>query len=693
MLLRTDTNPSLPPPDVKSQLSNWLPLGRSLDSGSPPADEESVGSTPTRRGSVEAPPSFAATLLSERPVSGGRVLWRRLLPAGVSVVVASSLLSWVGERSNLYGTFAVAVFTVLMVAALVGLIWQAARLLDQAEGGRRALEAHYQRLVEQLPLVVYVDELSDNSANIYTSPQVEELLGYTVEEWVSDPELFVKVLHPDDRERVLAEIQRTNASIEPAVCEYRVVAKNGRVVWIRDEWAVYAEEGRPVHSQGYMLDITRRRQAEEELRLLALSDSLTSLPNRTLLVEKLRDGETDTPRALLFLDLDDFKTINDSLGHPTGDEALVELAGRIAGVIRDGDLVARIGGDEFAVLVETVDRAALEAFAGRLLAAVQEPLVLGGRELRLSASIGIATGTGAEDLLRNADLAMYEAKGLGGEGFAFFAPEMHAAAERRLAVFAELGRPDLYDELVLHYQPTFDLASGAVEGVEALLRWQHPQHGLLAPGVFISAAEESGAIVGIGRWVLREACREAAAWSDLCGKRPVVAVNVSARQLREDVFVAHVSEALAASGLPASALRLELTESVLLEATETTRRNLAGVTELGVALAIDDFGADHSWIGMLKELAPDVLKIDRSLVAVAGEREQALFQGVLAFARELGLKVLAEGIEEAEQLAVVRRLRCDAGQGFYLARPMPADQLRSMLLREERLPQVSLRLV
>ena len=501
------------------------------------------------------------------------------------------------------------------------------------------------------------------------------------------------MLHPDDRERVLAEVHHTNESREPFVSEYRLLAKDGRIVWIRDESTMHAEAGQAVHTQGYMLDITRRREAEEDLRRLAWSDSLTSLPNRALLVDRLRDVEADSPRSLLFLDLDDFKTINDSLGHPTGDGVLVELARRIGEVIREGDLVARIGGDEFAVLAEMADAATLEVLANRLLVAVGEPFVLDGRELRLSASIGIATGSGAEELLRNADLAMYEAKRRGGARFAFFAAEMHAAAARRLALLAELGRPDLYDELVLHYQPTYDLRTGAVEGVEALLRWQHPQHGLLAPGVFIAAAEESGAIVGIGRWVLTEACREAASWRDLCGTAPVVAVNVSARQLRETRFLADVTGALAASGLPASALRLELTESVLLEATEATRANLAALPELGVALAIDDFGADHSWIGMLKELAPDVLKIDRSFVADAGDREQALLRGVLAFARELGLTVVAEGIETEEQLLAVRRLRCDAGQGFHLARPMPAEQLRSLLGRDQRLPGVSLRLV
>lgn len=316
-----------------------------------------------------------------------------------------------------------------------------------------------------------------------------------------------------------------------------------------------------------------------------------------------------------------------------------------------------------------------------------------GRELRLSASIGIATGEGAEDLLRSADLAMYDAKRRGGDGFAFFAPGMHTAAERRLALFTELGRADLPDELVLHYQPVFDLATGEIEGVEALLRWMHPQHGFLSPSVFIAAAEENGTIVGIGRWVLRQACREAAAWADPSGASPVVAVNVSARQLAEEGFASDVAAALASAGLAAAALRLELTESVLLEATEITRANLAAVTELGVGLAIDDFGADHSWIGMLKEFAPDVLKVDRSLVADGGAREQVLLRGVLAFARELGLKVIAEGIEAEEELAAVQRLRCDAGQGFFLAEPMPAAEVRAMLNRGHRLPRVALRLV
>ncbi|HZT14985.1 MAG TPA: EAL domain-containing protein [Gaiellaceae bacterium] len=648
---------------------------------------------PESRREAAPPSSFAAALLDAQPASSGHILRLRLLPGSIAVVVACSFLSWLGERSHLFNAWlGLGAFTALMVAAITLLVSQAARLADDAEARRRALEAHYQRLVEQLPLVVYVDELTDNSSNIYTSPQVESLLGYTVEEWVSDPDLFVKVLHPHDRERVLEEVHRSNTEGTPFSTEYRVITKDGRTVWIRDESTFYHERGEAVHSQGYMLDITRRRQAEEELRRLASSDALTSLPNRTLLTERLREGGSDVARSLLFLDLDDFKTINDSLGHREGDRVLVELAHRIGEAVRADDLVARIGGDEFAVLAQTADDATLELLAERLLAAVRTPLLLDGRELRLSASIGIATGGAAEDLLRNADLAMYAAKRRGGDAYACFAPEMHAAADRRLALLAEVARPGLLDELVLHYQPTFDLRDGAIEGVEALLRWQHPAHGLLAPGTFIAAAEESGAIVGIGRWVLREACREAAAWAGACGRGPIVAVNVSGRQLREPGFVADVSTALAGAGLPACALRLELTESVLLDATETARANLAAASDLGVELAIDDFGVGHSWIGNLQELAPNVLKIDRSFMVDAAGGDSPLLRGLLALARELGLKVVVEGIENEEQLTAVRRLHCDAGQGFHLARPMQADALRGLLEREHRLPNVALRL-
>jgi diguanylate cyclase (GGDEF)-like protein/PAS domain S-box-containing protein len=638
------------------------------------------------------PRSFAAALLDAPPTSGGRILRLRLLPGSVLVIVAGTGLSWVTEGSSIDRFwFAPVAFAVLMASGIALLVSQAARLLDRAEGRRRTLEAHYQQLVEQLPLVVYVDELTDSSSNIYTSPQVEPLLGYTVEEWVSDPELFVKVLHPEDRARVLEEVRRTNSEGAPFSTEYRVIAKDGRTVWIRDEATLYRERGEALHSQGYMLDITRRRQAEEELRLLASSDALTSLPNRSLLTERLA-GDHAAPRSLLFLDLDDFKTINDSLGHRAGDRVLVELAHRIGRAVRDGDLVARIGGDEFGVLAASEDEATLQALAERLLDAVRAPLVLEGRELRLSTSIGIATGGAAEDLLRNADLAMYAAKRRGGDGFAFFAPEMHAAAELRLALLAELARADLLEELVLHYQPTFDLRDGGIEGVESLLRWQHPRHGLLAPGRFIAAAEESGAIVEIGRWVLREACREAARWGDVRGRVPVVAVNVSGRQLRESGFVGEVSGALAAAGLPASALRLELTESVLISATEEARANLAAAAELGVELSIDDFGAGHSWIGNLQQLTPDVLKIDRSFMVDPSGGDSPLLRALVALGRELGLKVVAEGIETEQQLTAVRRLRCDAAQGFHLARPMPAAELRDLLAREHRLPGLALRL-
>jgi len=637
------------------------------------------------------PGSFAAALVQTQHVPTAVALRHRLLPATAAVLCAGAVMPWVGRQTQLYGAgVGLAAFIGVVFVGLMLLVWQAARMLDRAEGGRLEMEAIYQRLVEKLPLVLYVDELTDTSSNIYTSPQVEPLLGYTVDEWVSDPDLFVKTLHPDDVERVLAEVHRTNVANEPFACEYRLVAKDGRVIWIHDYSTVFQENGEAVHRQGYLFDITRRRAAEEELRVLASSDALTLLPNRTQLIQRLRDG--DAPRSLLFLDLDDFKTINDSLGHRAGDGVLVELGHRISACLRDGDLVARVGGDEFAVLTDVTGQATLEALARRLLDAVSAPLLLDGRELRPTASIGIATGGDEEEMLRNADLAMYAAK-RGGGGLAFFAPEMHTAAERRLELLADLGRPALFDELVLHYQPTFDLRDGTIEGVEALVRWQHPRHGLLAPGAFVAAAEESGGIVAIGRWVLRTACHEAAAWAQLTSSPPVVAVNVSGRQLRETSFIDEVRAALVESGLLPGMLRIELTESVLIEANVNVRENLTKLSELGVELAIDDFGTAHSWIGNLQQLAPDVLKIDRSFMVGIEQEDSPLFRAILALSRELGLKVIAEGIETEDQLKIVRRLHCHAGQGFHLSRPVPAADVTALLRHAHRIPGLGLRAV
>lgn len=642
------------------------------------------------------PQSFAAALLQPHPAaSAASLLRRRLLPISAAVVAVYVVLRWLDERWGLYASGAGTVlFAGVFLAATGLLVLWVSRLLDRVEAGRQELELGYRQLVEQLPLVVYVDELTDNSANIYTSPQVEPMLGYTVEEWVSDPDLFVKVLHPDDRERVLAEVKRSNEELQPFACEYRLVAKDGRVVWIHDQSSMFErEDGRVVHSQGYMLDITRRRQAEEELRRLALTDSLTSLPNRTQLIERLRATATSgAPQSLLFFDMDDFKTVNDSLGHRAGDALLLAVARRLNACTRSDDLVVRVGGDEFAVLTSLVEPSGLEVLARRLLAELASPVLVDGCELWATASIGIASGGTEDEILRNADLAMYEAKARGGNAFAFFAPEQHAAAEQRLALLADLRRPELLDELHLVYQPTFDLRRGRIEGFEALLRWEHPRRGPVAPADFIPAAEETGMIVEIGRWVLGTACREAAGWSG-AGGPPTLAVNVSGRQLRERGFVDDVRAALVQSGLDARRLRLELTESVLVQANETVRANLAAVTATGVQLAIDDFGTGHSWIGHLQELAPDVVKVDRSFLAALESGDSPLLRGTVALARELGVRVVAEGIERGEQLQAVQRLGCDVGQGFLLGRPVPAGDASRLLAGEPSAAAARLRAV
>ena len=429
----------------------------------------------------------------------------------------------------------------------------------------------------------------------------------------------------------------------------------------------------------------------DELRYQALHDGLTGLPNRILIVDRAtqmltRSRRRRSPVAALFLDLDGFKNVNDSFGHPAGDELLRAVAERISHALREGDTVGRLGGDEFVVLLEgDALLQGAELVAERLLQVLREPFTLGepgDTTLSISASIGIATGerSSASELLRVADIALYEAKVSGKSRYAIFRQEMHTAVHDRLALENDLRGAVERGELVLEYQPIFDLEDGILSRVEALVRWCHPARGLLAPQDFVPLAEETGLIVGIGDWVLRTACNQAAGWHSQ-GHSLDVAVNVSARQLEDASLCASVEAALETSGLPPCALILEITETAIMGNAEHTARKLAELKALGLRIAIDDFGTGYSSLAYLQQFPVDSLKIDRSFVAGIGKSSEskALVHTLVQLGASLGLTTIAEGIEDLTQLEHLKSERCDKGQGFLFAEPLSSEELGELL--------------
>jgi diguanylate cyclase (GGDEF)-like protein len=435
----------------------------------------------------------------------------------------------------------------------------------------------------------------------------------------------------------------------------------------------------------------------------ALHDSLTGLPNRALFLDRLehaldRAEGGDPSVAVLFLDLDRFKTVNDSLGHAAGDELLIGVGARIAANVRPSDTAARLGGDEFAVLLEdSRDKSDAARLADRLATALREPFVLHGKEVFIGASIGIACGARhGQDLLRYADLAMYRAKATGHARYEFFEPEMGAAVVERLELEADLRRAVERDELVLHYQPIVHLTTGTVATVEALVRWQHPTRGLIPPLTFIPLAEETGSIVEIGRWVLREACRQAADWQRRYASDPPlgVSVNLSCRQLQQPGFVDEVATTLREARIHPQTLTLEITEGMLMENTEDTIGRLRALKELGVRLSIDDFGTGYSSLRYLRQFPLDSLKIPKPFIDDVADdaKESALTQAIIHLGRSLGLEVVAEGIEENRQLSELRKLGCELGQGFLLAKPRNAGGIDVLLRNTSRLPRAADRL-
>jgi diguanylate cyclase (GGDEF)-like protein/PAS domain S-box-containing protein len=563
-----------------------------------------------------------------------------------------------------------------------------------ADGDAREIERRYRTLVEQLPLVVYVDALDEASSNIFTSDQIEPLLGYTVDEWQDTADLFVRTLHPEDRERVLAAHARTHRTHEPLSIEYRLISRDGKVVCVRDEGVVVLNErGEPLYLQGYLLDVTAERELQEQLRLQALFDPLTGLANRAFFHEQMEHAisirkDVDQRTALLFIDLDEFKQINDQFGHSVGDEVLAALGTRLKNVIRAGDSVARLGGDEFAVLLTSVNESAEAAIvAERLLEQITAPIDVAGRHLSVTASIGIALGSCGAELLKQADAAMYRAKANCDADYAFYDDELDQAALNRFKRIAELRVALAEDQFTLAYQPVVNLKPFEVTGFEALLRWQHPAHGEIPPLDFIPLAEESGLIVAIGRWVLQEACFYASRLRELLGRDLAIAVNVSARQLQHPDFVDHVDSALERAALPANLLTLELTESVLVAAGERVEQQLGMLKERGIKLALDDFGTGYASLAYLQRLPVDIVKIDRSFTANidSGAEDLALLEGIVGLGKALGLELVAEGIERLAQQGIVQDLGCHGAQGFHFGRPAPAAAATEALTADSAL--------
>ncbi|MDE3010618.1 MAG: EAL domain-containing protein [Pseudomonadota bacterium] len=539
------------------------------------------------------------------------------------------------------------------------------------------------------PIVITDCGLPDHPIQ-YVNPAFERVTGYAAAEVTGRNPRFLNGGLDDQPElRMIAAAIHEGREAHGVVRNFR---KDGREFWNEMHIApVRDEDGATTHFVGVLNDVTEARDRARAMEYQARHDALTGLPNRVLLHDRLEQSLAHARRsgsglAVLWLDLDHFKLVNDSFGHRVGDALLSAMAARLQTTVRESDTVARLGGDEFVVLLPGVHSASdAAAAANKVLAALLAPFQVGEHLLRAGTSLGISLfpgdGETSEELLLHADTAMYRAKSEGRNGYHFYRPELSQAARQRESLSRDLHAALEEGQFELHFQPMLDMASGRLDRAEALIRWRHPVRGLVPPGDFIPLAEESGLIVPIGKWVLDTACAQGRRWQQ--ADPPVdlrISVNVSARQFRHNDLVDTVSAALAASGLDPGRLVLEVTESLLMQQSGSVLDTLKGLKALGVTLALDDFGTGFSSLSYLRRFPLDVLKIDRAFISglPSTEADVAITRAIVGMAHSLGLAVVAEGVETPQQLAFLRSLKCDAAQGFLMARPAPADEVTAL---------------
>ena len=515
----------------------------------------------------------------------------------------------------------------------------------------------------------------------YVSPSSRTLFGYEpIELLGKSPFSFV---HPDDLEYVKGQTRQLLEGKTPKPYLQRCRRKDGSYIWVEMfNHPVFDTSGQMTSVVAVSRDVTERRRMEEQmLEGALLYDALTGLPNRVLFMDRVqqasrRSGRSLTTFALMFLDLDRFKVINDSLGHRAGDLLLVEVARRVGSCIRSGDTAARLGGDEFAILLETIDETEVKQLAERLQHSLRLPFTVEGHEVVSSASIGIILGHDAvdsEDLLRRADMAMYQSKTKGRASYTFFNETMYAHLQEQLRLENDLRKAVSRNEFELFYQPIMKLSAGTLEGFEALVRWQHPERGLLQPARFITTAEDMGLVGEIDLWVLQEACRQLVRWQAVTAQPLTMSINISAKSLMLPDFPSRVRRILELTNVQAGRVKLELTESVLMN--EASKEILANLRDQGVRLVIDDFGTGYSSLSYLHTLPLDALKIDRSFIKDMNSTNLQIVNTIILLAQSLGLDVVAEGIEDKEQLRQLRELRCGLGQGFLFGEGMKVDEL------------------